>query len=248
MALIPIELRSFFTLPYCSAADLIAPYPQFPLSYGMYDNSYDSFEWYWPLNDCIPESYRIEVSRDSDFIDDEFNGATGNPSTRWGLGSAPPPATMLWWRVSAYADGTWGPTGTEHFFYTAPACSGSDMIAPTLVSPTNKAVITSTAQLLEWSYPALPCVPDDYHVEIAEDPSFASLFIDHNGTAANQTQFLNMPPYEDCHIYYWRVAMSHEGVDGAFQFSPELYCRSDRFLFLRSGIPAYTGPGITCAV
>ena len=211
------ELRSFFTLPFCTAGDLIAPYPQFPVSYDIYDNSYNSFEWYWPLNDCIPESYRIEVSRDSGFVDDEFNGATGSPGTRWGLGSAPPPATKFWWRVSAYADGTWGPTGTEHFFYTAPACTGTDMIAPSLVSPADGAVINSTDQLLEWSYPPLSCVPDDYHVQVAEvTPAFTTLYIDHVGTAANFTEFLNLPPYNDCTTYFWRVAMVHDGVDGVF--------------------------------
>ena len=210
------ELRSFFTLPFCSAGDLIAPYPQFPLSYDLYDNSYDSFEWYWPLNDCIPESYRIEVSRDEGFVDDEFNGATGSPGTRWGLGSAPPPATKFWWRVSAYADGTWGPTGTEHFFYTAPACTGTDMVAPSLVSPADGAVIAATEQLLEWSYPPLTCIPDDYHVQVAEDPAFTILFDDHVGTAAAHTAYMNRDPYLDCQTYYWRVAMVHDGIDGTF--------------------------------
>jgi len=210
------QLRSFFTLPYCSAGDLIAPYPQFPVSHDMYDNTRDSFEWYWPLNDCIPESYRIEVSRDSDFIDDEYNGATGSPGTRWGLGSAPPPATKMWWRVSAYADGTWGPTGTEHFFYTAPACEGTDMVAPTLVSPADGAVVTAADQVLEWSWPPLSCVPDDYHVQVAEDPAFTILFDDHIGTAANWTLYGHQDPFADCQTYYWRVAMVHDGIDGAF--------------------------------
>jgi hypothetical protein len=210
------ELRSFFTLPFCSASDLIAPYPQFPLSHGMYDNSYDSFEWYWPLNDCIPESYRIEVSRDENFVDDEYNGATGSPGTRWGLGSAPPPATKMWWRVSAYSDGTWGPTGTEHFFYTEPACEGVDMVAPTLVSPADGSVVTATDQVLEWSWPPLSCVPDDYHVQVAEDPAFTILFDDHVGTAANWTLYGHQDPFVDCQTYYWRVAMVHDGVDGVF--------------------------------
>jgi len=210
------ELRSFFTLPYCSAGDLIAPYPQFPLSHDMYDNNYDSFEWYWPENDCIPESYRIEVSRDPDFIDDEYNGATGNPSTRWGLGYAPPPATKMWWRVSAYADGTWGPTGTEHFFYTAPACEGTEMVAPTLVSPADGAVITDPDQVLEWSWPPLSCVPDDYHVLVAEDPAFTILFDDHIGTAANWTAYGHLDPFVNCQTYYWRVAMHYDGFDGTY--------------------------------
>ena len=210
------QLRSFFTLPFCSAGDLIAPYPQFPLSHGMYDNDYDSFEWLWVENDCIPESYRIEVSRDENFIDDEYNGATGNPSTRWGLGSAPPPATKMWWRVSAYADGTWGPTGTEHFFYTAPACEGTDMVAPTLVSPADGAVVTAADQVLEWSWPPLSCVPDDYHVLVAEDPAFTILFDDHIGTAANWTLYGHLDPFVDCQTYYWRVAMHHEGFDGTY--------------------------------
>jgi hypothetical protein len=211
-----LELRSFFTLPFCSASDLIAPYPQFPVSHDMYDNDYDSFEWYWPLNDCIPESYRIEVSRDEDFIDDEYNGATGSPGTRWGLGSAPPPATKMWWRVSAYSDGVWGPTGTEHFFYTAPACEGTDMVAPSLVSPADGAVIAAADQVLEWSWPPLSCVPDDYHVQVAEDPAFTILFDDHIGTAANWMAYGHLDPFVDCQTYYWRVAMVHDGVDGVF--------------------------------
>ena len=213
------QLRSFFTLPFCSASDLIAPYPQFPVSHDMYDNTRDSFEWYWPLNDCIPESYRIEVSRDENFVDDEFNGATGNPSTRWGLGSAPPPATKMWWRVSAYSDGVWSPPGTEHFFYTAPACEGTDMVAPTLVSPADGAVIAAADQVLEWSWPPLSCVPDDYHVQVAEDSAFTILFDDHIGTAANWTLYGHQNPFADCQTYYWRVAMVHDGIDGTFSSS-----------------------------
>ncbi len=231
------QLRSFFTLPYCTAGDLIAPYPQFPLSHDMYDNSYDSFEWYWPLNDCIPESYRIEVSRDAGFVDDEYNGATGSPSTRWGLGSAPPPATKMWWRVSAFADGVWSPPGTEHFFYTAPACEGTDMVAPTLVSPADGAVITDAEQLLEWSWPPLSCVPDDYHVQVAEDPAFTILFDDHVGTAANWTLYGHKEPFADCQTYYWRVAMVHDGIDGAFSASRSFRVDQTGTCSL-SGVPA----------
>jgi hypothetical protein len=209
------QLRYFFTLPFCSATDLINPYPQFPLPHEIYDNNYDSFEWHWPLNkNCIPENYRIEVSRDENFIDDEFNGATGNPSTRWGLGSAPPPATKMWWRVSACADGICTTPVTEYSFYTAPACTGIEMIAPTLVSPADGAVVPATDQVLEWSWPPLSCIPDDTHVLVAEDSAFTILFDDHHGISANGMIYGHKEPFENCKTYYWRVAMHHDGIDG----------------------------------
>jgi hypothetical protein len=210
------ELRSFFTLPYCTASQLAIPSLVSPAFGAIYDNAYDSLEWSWPLyGTCIPESYRVEVSPDMpDFTDTTYNGATGNPSTRWGFGSTPPPATQFWWRVSAYADGAWGPTPNHKMFWTAPACTAASLVPPIQESPLANEYYTLLHLILTWSYPDPSCTPEGQHNWISDTPDMSSIVFDSTVPDIAARAMIVEPQLDDCKEYYWQMAMISEGIEG----------------------------------
>jgi len=225
------ELRSFFTLPYCTASQLAAPNLIAPAFGSIYDNDYDSLEWSWPLyGTCIPESYKVEVSPDVPaFTDTTYNGATGNPSTRWGFGSTPPPATQFWWRVSAYADGAWGPTPNHDMFWTAPACTAASLVQPTQETPLANEYYTLPNLILTWSYPDSSCVPEGTHIWISDKADMSSIIFDSNLPNMAAVAMIVQPDLDDCKEYYWQMAMISEGMEG-----PPTPIR--RFIIDRSGM------------
>jgi len=211
------ELRSFFTGPICSAGDLVFP-PSltYPPSGGFFDRSYDSLEWEWQINACIPESYRIEVSMDSGFVDTTYNGGTGTPGTRWGFGSTPPAATQFWWRVSAFADGVWGSPSAVHSFFTDPACPAAGLLNAVAETPIDDDILNTLTPEFTWSYPDSSCAPEGFHFQSSETSDFSTVFIDaDNPTIATQS-FAAGYPYNDCQEYYWRAAVVSGGVETAF--------------------------------
>ena len=113
----------FFTGPMCEAGTaLAAPALLAPANGAAFDYHRDSFIWDYP-EPCLPDGYRIEVSTAADFsVDVGLNGGTGNPSTTWGLGHAPSPCQIYYWRVAAVrANGTVGPfSETRHFLVNPP--------------------------------------------------------------------------------------------------------------------------------
>ncbi len=114
----------FFTGPMCGAGTaLAAPVLLAPANGAAFDYAADSFVWNYP-HPCLPDGYRIEVSTAPDFsVDVGLNGGTGDPSTVWGLGHAPSPCQIYYWRVAAVrANGTVGPfSETRHFLVNPPA-------------------------------------------------------------------------------------------------------------------------------
>jgi len=208
------ELRSFFTLPYCTSADLYRPNLQLPAWGGIFIRGYDSLEWEYPISSCIPESYRVELSTDSDFVDTSLNGGTGNPSTRWGPGSPLAAATQYWWRITAYADSTYGPTSIAYSFFTDPICTGPSVMAPSAISPLDGDIVPTLNPDFEWSYPDTSCSPEGTHLQVATTPDFSSLFFyADNPTHASRSMIFGVP-LADCQTYYWRVAMVSEGTYG----------------------------------
>jgi len=225
------ERRSFFTLPYCTAGQLVAPNLGDPDFGSIYDNDYDSLEWSWPLyGTCIPESYKVEVSPDTPaFTDTTYNGATGNPSTRWGFGTTPPIATQFWWRVSAYADGAWGPTPNHEMFWTAPACAAASLVAPIQETPLANEIDTLPHLILTWSYPDPSCVPEGTHHWISDKADMSSIVFDSNNPNQASVAKIVQPDLDNCKEYYWQMASISEGVEG-----PSTPIR--RFVIDRDGI------------
>lgn len=210
------ELRSFFTLPYCTSSDLYMTSLVSPSSGGIFTRGYDSLEWEWPISTCIPESYRVELSTEPDFVDTSLNGATGNPSTRWGPGAPLDPSTQYFWRITAFADGTYGPASITNTFFTDPICAGGSLIAPSPVTPLNWDVITTLNPEFQWSYADTSCSPEGFHLEIATTPDFSTVFIDADNPNSASRSVAFGYPLDDCQTYYWRVAMVSEGIEGPF--------------------------------
>ncbi len=208
------ELRSFFTLPYCDAGDLVQPSPLLPVWGGIFDRGYDSLEWEWPLSTCIPESYRVEVSMGSpSFTDTTYNGGTGSPGTRWGFGSTPPGATQFWWRISAYSDGVYGPPSMAEMFWTDPVCSGASLVRPEVGQPLDNDTVTLLNPIFAWSYPDASCAPEGYHVWVSDTPDMSSIVLEADNPNSAARAFQAGTSFADCGEYYWQVAVVSEGVE-----------------------------------
>lgn len=207
------QLRSFFTGPVCSAAELVRPTLVYPEGGGIFNRSYDSLEWEWPISSCIPESYRVEVSMDEDFVDTTYNGGTGTPGTRWGFGSTPPAATEFWWRISAYADGAYGLPSAVHKFYTDPVCSGASLERPDALTPLDDEVVSAGNPEFSWSYPDASCVPAGYHLFVSHDPDLSTMALEADNPTHYSNDFQAGVPVPDCGEYYWQVSVYSEGVE-----------------------------------
>ena len=207
------ELRSFFTLPYCDAADLVMPSLVLPTFGGIFDRGYDSLEWEWPLSTCIPESYRVEVDTNPSFSDTTYNGGTGNPSTRWGFGSTPPAATQFWWRITPYSDGVYGPPSLAYMFWTDPACSAASLVTPIQESPLDDEVVSLLNPIFVWSYPDTSCAPEGFHVWVSDTPDMSNIVLEANNPTIAALSFQAGVTFDDCGEYYWQVAAISDGAE-----------------------------------
>lgn len=210
------ELRSFFTEPVCAPGDLAAPIQTLPVDGGIFEISYSSLEWEWPVTTCIPSSYKIEVSTASDLSITTDFGATGTPGTRWGFGSPPTPATQYYWRVAPYADGVLGPFSEIWTFYTDPVCAPSSLMAPDPIFPTEGTEFVYDAPSYQWSYPDTSCTPMGYHLQVSGALDFSStapIALDLKPLSTD-TLWVPISTLGDCEDYYWRVAAVVNGVDG----------------------------------
>lgn len=209
------ELRSFFTGPICGAGDLVAPNLGDPPFGGIYDNNYDSLEWSWPLSTCIPESYLVEVSMGSPaFTDITYDGATGTPGTSWGFGSTPPAATQFWWRISAYADGAYGPASMHKMFWTVPACTAAELVAPVPETPIDNDTVTDPLPIFTWSYPDTSCTPEGQRILVSDTPDMSSIVFDANSPTIASRAMISWAPLTDCGEYYWQISAISQGIEG----------------------------------
>jgi len=218
-----LELRSFFTLPYCSAGDLVMPYLITPDWGGIFDRAYDSLEWTWPLSTCIPEFYKVEVSWDSPSYAagdlpsfaaaTTYTGIGSDPGTRWGLGPTPPAASQFFWRISAFADGVYGPTAGFTMAFTDPICPAASLVAPLPLQPNG--IITTGHPLFQWSYPDPSCTPEGDYIRVSTAPDMSAivLYLNHPDLAG-RSRLAGPGPLDDCETYYWDIAMISEGVQG----------------------------------
>ncbi len=208
------EFRSFFTGPTCSAADLVLPNLVYPPYGGIYDNSTESLTWEWPISSCIPESYRVEVSMDSDFVDTTYNGGTGTPGTRWGFGSTPPDATQFWWRITPFSDGVWGPTSIVYSFFTPPICTGASLVAAEAHTPLPGEFVPIGNPEFTWSYPDTSCVPEGYFLRIYRPWDWDDWELEADNPTSAATSFQAGYTLPDCNEYMWQVQMVSEGIYG----------------------------------
>jgi hypothetical protein len=205
---------SFFTGPFCWSSYLVEPILTSPSFGGIYEYPADSLEWDWPLNNCAPESYLVEISMGgAAFTDTTYNGETGTISTSLGFGSTPPIATQFYWRVSAYSDGAYGPPSTIGMFWTGPACTAASLVQPVAEWPLDDEVVTTDIPYLLWSYPDTSCVPEGQRTLVSDKPDMSSIIFDANSPTID-ARAITPGHLADCTEYYWQVAMISEGVEG----------------------------------
>ena len=208
------ELRSFFTLPYCDAGDLVEPYTLVPENGGIYDRTrWEPLRWEWPLSTCIPEDYRVEISMDPDFVDTTYNGTTGSPETNFYFGSVPPAATQFWWRVSAFVDGTYGPASYPMTFFSNPICAGSALVQPEALLPADDAVVDTGTPEFTWSYTDTSCTPEGFHLLVSYTHDMSHMALEADNPDRAFRSFQAGVPILDCTEYYWQVSVVSEGVE-----------------------------------
>lgn len=108
--------RYFFTGPVCDAEVLIAPTLLQPYNGASIAMNYPSLVWEYGDATCRPEGYVIELDTSPEFTSTALNGATGNPSTRWGPGTSLTECTTYYWRVKPVVGDTLGPASEVFSF------------------------------------------------------------------------------------------------------------------------------------
>jgi hypothetical protein len=110
------ETRYFFTGPSCAADALAAPIALSPINHWIVDNLGGlSLIWWYP-DACLPDGYGVDLSTSLVFDGSPLNGATGNPSTRWGPGGPLADCTRYYWRVQPFRDDQPGPYSQVYTF------------------------------------------------------------------------------------------------------------------------------------
>lgn len=138
-------------------------------------------------------SYRIQVSTDNTFAATlvDSSGIAGTAFATLNLAVS----TTYHWRVSASNAGGSSSFSTSREFSTVPPVPAT----PVLSSPTNLAANVPTSVLLVWGATS---GANAYHLQVASDAAFASLFMDTSGV--NSTVFL-LENLQTGALYYWRV-------------------------------------------
>ncbi|MCI0707642.1 MAG: FG-GAP-like repeat-containing protein [Ignavibacteriae bacterium] len=144
-------------------------------------------------------SYRIQISTDNSFTTTlvDTSGMTGTAYTAFNLAAN----TTYYWRVSATNLGGESSLSSARQFSTVPSVPS----APLLSFPSNSASNMPTSLLLTWNSVS---GADSYHLQVAGEPSFASLLVDTTGLTA--TLFL-LEDLEPDSTYYWRVTAENLG-------------------------------------
>jgi hypothetical protein len=130
----------FFTGPMCETAALVAPVLLQPAYNSEITDLNPTLIWEYP-NPCLPEGYRVDLSKDITFADTSLSGGTGNPSTRWGPGDPLEDCTVFFWKISPINGTTLGPVSEIFAFRTntTGSCPTPTPVgpSPTPVNPTS---------------------------------------------------------------------------------------------------------------
>jgi hypothetical protein len=200
-------------IPYCSHEDLQVPVLYSPTDGENIDIPGLTFHWVYNTTDCIPEEFEIQVAQNHGFLG--YSGATVDVGVdEWSPEVELLPATVYYWRIRGMVADDAGPWSPTWSFFTGPACESASLVAPMAAFPLGD-MFELDAPTFEWSYPEETCVPPGYHLQISPTEDLSTLLLDLNqptpGTLAVPTV-----DYEDCTVYYWRVAASDGGADGPF--------------------------------
>ena len=197
----------------CSPDQLEAPVPTNPPPGAIVDALQPLLQWGYPYP-CLPDGFTIHLSVDREFPDTSLFGSSGPPTMMGGNWSPPvplEPATKYFWEVAARVGLTQGPFSQWRTFFTGPECeSVGDVIAPTLLSPEDGAILDVWALYLSYTAGEGGCIPHGYNLYLGTDPDFDGeepyQHLDYPGTAIAVV-------LEDCTTYYWQVAPILDGFE-----------------------------------
>jgi len=200
-------------MPYCAPEGIQIPDLYSPADGENIDVPGLTFGWVYNTTDCIPEEFEIQMAQTPGFLG--YSGATVDVGVgEWSPEVGLLPATIYYWRMRglvAAGEGPWSPTWS---FFTGPACSSASLVAPVAEAPLGD-MLQSDAPAFEWSYRDEACVPPGYHLQISSSEDFSALLLDLSQDTPS-TLAAPAADYENCTVYYWRVAATEGGADGPF--------------------------------
>ena len=199
----------------CTAVDLSAPdVPvwESPIS----ESLLPVFSWFYD-GECAADGFRLEVAPDGEFGSTSvLVSSLGAATTSWTPGQDLQPVTRYQWRVAALRSGEMGPYSISPEFWTGPTCEGSDLGAPTLLSPADGAVIDDASPILAWESAQPGCLQAAYNFEVTDDPTFSAAVLE--GSSGPSASFETALSFlRDCTPYLWRVrAVFGEDMSGPY--------------------------------
>lgn len=172
----------------------------------------------WEMfRDCQPGSYQINLKSETGT---DFGGTASGNANFW-TPSSLEPGTEYFWRVKAYSEDEsmmGGPT-IESNFYTGPLCTGSSLVPPTPLTPSDGAYAYHFPDAkFTWDYPH-PCLPEYYKFQMATDPGFSNVFVTDFSHSPSKT---HRPTLPKCMTAWWRVAAVAEGTVGPYSTPRQL--------------------------
>jgi hypothetical protein len=200
-------------LPVCNPGDLQVPVLVSPADGALVQMAGLTFHWVYNPTSCLPSNFEIQVSQSYNFT--TYSGVTVDASEdHWSPNVGMLPATLYYWRVRATVVGGPGPWSPTWSFYTGPVCSPGSLQAPVPVFPLGFMFVYE-APWFEWSYPDTSCVSQGYHLQVSTSQDFSSLALDLRQANAAKV-WHPIANFDDCSVYYWRVAAIEAGVDGPY--------------------------------
>lgn len=145
-------------------------------------------------------SYTIQISKNSTFTSLLLTKIV--KVSQYDVAKTLPPNLKLYWRARANFGSTAGSWSLARNLFTA-----NPPGVPTLRLPANGSLITRYQPGLDWNTVSLPggTFFDHYHIQIATEPSFQTLVLEHNATDRNISDYTPDTPLSSNTRFYWRV-------------------------------------------
>jgi hypothetical protein len=164
----------------------------------------------------------VEVSKTQTFAAKTINASTTASSYTHTADLAA--NTVYFWRVKAK-----GANGPSLYSQVRTFTTGNPPSMPVLSAPTNNALVTSYAPLLDWSNSSLPATTTFtyYQVQVATEPAFLSPILNDTSRTILTDSKLTTPTLDPNTKFYWRVRAVNTVV-GVENFSAWSAVRSFR--------------------
>jgi hypothetical protein len=213
--------------PYCDPSELTPPVLTFPHDGGQFIPGQTVMTWYHQVYTCEVEGYRVEIDTTNNFASGNVFGATTTYPNSIGWPVPISVGTTYYWRARATVGSHEGPGSVVHSFQGVDPCTLSQLVAPLPVGPWEGRTLFFNDPYYSWDYLDPTCAPEGYHIQVSDDPSFATTSVD---------ELINEPimgwkpattTLADCTVHYWRIAGTAGGSDGPFSDPVSFYVTVD---------------------